>query len=56
MKYTIIYSVYVGNNCYLQQMDRVETRNLDSLIRQDKYMGGMHFIFEGWPKLEGEEK
>ena len=51
MKYTIIYSVYVGGDNYLPQMDRIETESLQEAV--DKY-DDPQFIFERWPRLEGE--
>jgi hypothetical protein len=56
-KYTIIYSVRVGwrnMHCMSVERDRVETNDLKSLIDSPKYEGHVHFIFEGWPTLEGE--
>lgn len=56
-QYTIIYSVPVGRantRASVVKSDRVETTNLRDLLSQDKYYGYVHFVFEGWPILEGE--
>jgi hypothetical protein len=55
-KFTIVYSRPVGNNCCAVEIDRVEIKREDlrKLIDSDKYNGFTHFIFEGWPQLEGE--
>ena len=56
-KYTIIYGVsgQCGSHSYSTvHMDRVETDDLSKLVDDDKYGGNLHYIFEGWPKLEGE--
>lgn len=56
-KYTIIYSEHVGpanHRNSVVRLDRVETENLEELIKVSKYNGCSHYIFEGWPALEGE--
>ena len=57
-KFTIVYSecFTIGSHRSCMVMyDRVETDNLSKLIIDGKYDGNVHFIFEGWPKLEGEK-
>jgi hypothetical protein len=56
-RYTIIYAHtgQCGSHAFsIPRMDRVETTNLKDLLSQDKYYGYVHFVFEGWPVLEGE--
>ena len=52
-KYTIIHLAYVGRGHYVPKMERIETGDLTQYIL-DKQRDP-HFIFVGWPKLEGEE-
>ena len=57
-KYTIIYSVfsqYGSHTNSITRYNRVETDNLTKLLEDDKYSANVWFVFEGWPKLEGEE-
>lgn len=58
MKYTIIYSetFHIGSHtCSVTKYARVDTDDLPALLNEDKYKGGLWFVFEGWPKLEGEK-
>ena len=57
MKYTIVYSEIIRRGTMTSttvKCDRVETNNLVELIKK-QYDGVVNFIFESWPKLEGEE-
>lgn len=57
-KYTIVYAVFfnVGSHRHsTTRFDRVETDNLSALLEQDKYNANTWLVFEGWPKLEGEQ-
>lgn len=57
-KYTIIYSEVgqCGSHSYsIIKFDRIETDNLAELLKQEKYISNTWFVFEGWPKQEGEE-
>ena len=56
-KYTIVYGIWgqCGSHRYsCTRFDYVETDNLKKFIQQEKYDANVWFIFEGWPKLEGE--
>ena len=58
-KYTIVYSEYWGRGSQRHSVvrsDRIETDNLSGLIATEKYDCNTHFIFEGWPKQEGEDE
>jgi hypothetical protein len=57
-KYTIVYSYVTrrGTTSFTAvEKDRIETDDLAKLIATEKYDGCVNFIFEGWPKLEGEK-
>ena len=49
-QYTIVYSI--GRDSAVQY-DRVETEDLSALLKED-YNCNCWFVFEGWPKEEGE--
>jgi hypothetical protein len=54
-KYTIIYSVPVGNHCRIANLDRVETdQDIVQFISQDKYNNSVTFVFKGWPEMADE--
>lgn len=58
-KYTIIYGEVIRRanlHSTLIKFDRVECEpsELSKLIDDDKYCGGVEFIFHGWPQQEGE--
>ena len=58
-KYTIIYGEVIRRanlHSTLIKFDRVECEpsELAKLIDDDKYCGGVEFIFHGWPQQEGE--
>lgn len=56
-KYTIIYSDYVGHFNHrigMVQYIRVATDNLSELLEEEKFVDNIYYIFNGWPKLEGE--
>lgn len=55
-KYTIVFAEnqMIGHATNsITRYDRVETNCLGKLL-SDKYDGSAWFIFEGWPKVEGE--
>jgi hypothetical protein len=55
-KYTIGYiecRQIVGHRSIVKY-DRVETDNLKELLESYKHSTNTSFIFEGWPKVEGE--
>jgi hypothetical protein len=57
-KYTIVYGVSgrCGSHSYsIPHFDRIETDDLNTFCNQDKYFGNIHWIFEGWPKIDGED-
>ena len=57
-KYTIIYAEtgQRGSHSYsITRHDRVETDNLKTFLESDKYNANVYMVFEGWPKLEGED-
>ena len=37
-------------------VDRVATNDLNLLLQDPKYNGTTYWIFEGWPKIEGDER
>jgi hypothetical protein len=55
-RYTIVYSEPVGNHVYKTCYDRVETDDLSSLLKNEKYDAYVHFVFDGWPAEEGERR
>ena len=56
-KYTIVYGQRVGHQFnYMTCVDRVATNNLNLLLQDPKYNGTTYWIFEGWPKIEGDER
>ena len=58
-KYTIVYGEWfnIGSQRHsLVKYERVETDDLANLIKtEERFDCNTHFIFEGWPKLEGEK-
>ena len=57
-KYTIVYGEWFSRGSHrgsITTYERVETNNLAELLKQDKYDGNVWFVFEGWPKEEGEK-
>lgn len=56
MKYTIIHVRPIGwgvNRLNSVLVARVETDDLKNLLKEKGY--DVQFVFEGWPKLEGEQ-
>ena len=56
-KYTIVYAdtKMIGSHMNsITKFDRVETDDLAKLL-EEEYDGAIWFVFEGWPKQEGEE-
>ncbi len=51
-KWTLVYSVYVGNNKYVTEYKRIKTNNLAKYLADHDY--NCWVIFEGWPKTEAE--
>ena len=62
MKYTVIYSNYrtVGSHLIsIVNYHRIETKGDTLQIAIQRYgieMSQVHFIFEGWPTIEGERE
>ena len=62
MKYTVIYSNYrtVGSHLIsMVQYARIETKGDNFKTAIQRYgieMSQVHFIFEGWPTIEGERE
>ena len=56
-KYTIVYSHTGGsiNRWAVTKFDRVQTTDLKALLASEKYDAYTWFVFEGWPKQEGEK-
>lgn len=46
-KYTIIYQDYVGQGHYAVQYDRVETDQLEEVLKD---YADLSYIFAGWPE------
>ena len=56
-KYTIIFSeswMTGSHRNSVTRFDRVETDDLRRLLKKE-YVGNAWFVFEGWPRLEGED-
>ena len=56
-KYTVIYAEKIGETTYYNfvvKYDRIQTDNLNTYI-DENYGMDVWLIFEGWPKLEGEQ-
>lgn len=57
-KYTIVYSE-CGNRGSVRfaitKFDRVLTNDLKAVLASEKYDAYTWFVFEGWPKQEGEK-
>lgn len=56
-KYTLIYGSPIGRGTMHVMrigLDRVETEDIAALLKNEKYNGNVYYVFEGHPKMEGE--
>lgn len=53
-KYTIIYGLPHGHMQTIH-FERIETNDISKFFADYKHKDTTHFVFEGWPKQEGEK-